>query len=358
MTEFQLTSLRNNSVWAVYRLRERIDMDPVYQREGGIWNLEKQQLLIDTIINQFDVPKIYLHKFPTAVERNGQVLEYAVIDGKQRLNAIFRFIEGKYALASSFEYLHGGDVKAAKFTYNDLARHYPDIKTDFDSFALDIVAIETDDLELIEDMFSRLNEAVPLNAAEKRNALPGPLPSVIRGLASHPFFDEKLPFTNKRYRHYDLAAKMVMTVARNAVVDTKKAYLDRFFYDTREAATDDVAPWNEEALSILNDMSAIFVDRDPLLRSIGMVTLYFHLFRRAREKNLTASITRPAIEGFEQLRQENRQAAEQDISQADYNILEFDRYTQSPNDGIAMRFRLAVIDDKLFSGALGFELPA
>jgi len=35
-------------------------------------------------------------------------------------------------------------------------------------------------------------------------------------------------------------------------------------------------------------------------------------------------------------------------------LLEFDRFTQSPNDGIAMRFRMAVFDEHLFQGALGF----
>jgi hypothetical protein len=57
-------------------------MNPVYQREGDIWDREKRQLLIDTILNQFDVPKIYLHKFLQPIERDGRTLEYAVIDGK------------------------------------------------------------------------------------------------------------------------------------------------------------------------------------------------------------------------------------------------------------------------------------
>ena len=46
-----------------------------------------------------------------------------------------------------------------------------------------------------------------------------------------------------------------------------------------------------------------------------------------------------------------------DISQPDYKLLEFDRYTQSPNDGVALRYRLAVIDEKTFGGKLGFEQP-
>lgn len=234
MNDFQLSSLRNASVWGLYRLKDRVEMNPLYQREGDIWSLDKRQLLIDIIVNQFDVPKIYLHKFPQAMERDGKTYEYAVIDGKQRLTAIWAFIDGGFALASDFAYLksegNGITVTAGGLTYADLARKYPDVKTDFDSYALDVVCIETDDPELIEDLFSRLNEAVPLSAPEKRNALPGPLPSAVRTLSRHEFFTVKLPFSNRRYRHYDLAAKMLLIEHRNDISDTKKAYLDDFFY--------------------------------------------------------------------------------------------------------------------------------
>ena len=67
MTRFRLGTLHNSSAWTVYRMRDRIKMDPEYQRQGDIWNREKRQMLIDTIINGLDVPKLYLHKFPTPV---------------------------------------------------------------------------------------------------------------------------------------------------------------------------------------------------------------------------------------------------------------------------------------------------
>ena len=105
MSTFTLSDLRNNSVWALYRLRGKLDMNPVYQRESDIWDLDKKQLLVDTILNRFDVPKIYLHKFPTPVMKNAVSYEYAVIDGKQRLTTVWAFIEGAFALADDFEYL-------------------------------------------------------------------------------------------------------------------------------------------------------------------------------------------------------------------------------------------------------------
>lgn len=353
MKPFKLSTVRNSSVWGIYRLRDVIEMNPVYQREGEIWNLEKRQLLVDTIINQFDVPKIYLHKFPKPRNVNGQTFEYAVIDGKQRLSAIFSFIEGNYALSDSFEYIRAEGISAANFKYNDLAKQYPDLKTDFDSFPLDVIAIETDDVELIEDLFSRLNEAVPLNAAEKRNARPGRLPNAVRELAKHDFFIRKIPFANSRYRHFDLISKFLMSESRNGVVDTKKAYIDRFFGDHADTPQDIIDALKAKVSAVLDAMTVVFVDKDPLLRSVGMATLYFHLFRRSIEKQV--HVSRPPLFAFEEDRIRNRTKAEADISSAEYNLLEFDRFTQSPNDAIAMRYRLAVIDQKLFKGKLGFE---
>lgn len=96
------------------------------------------------------------------------------------------------------------------------------IKARFDASPLSIVTINTDDMELIEDLFSRLNEAVALNAPEKRNAFGGPLPEIIRAVANHEFFLKRIPFGDKRYRHRDLAAKFLYLQFANRIVNTKK----------------------------------------------------------------------------------------------------------------------------------------
>jgi len=75
---------------------------------------------------------------------------------------------------------------------------------------------------MIEEMFSRLNEAAPLTAPEKRNAYGGPLPRLIRKLATKPFFTKNLPFRNKRYRHFDLATRFLLAEDKKGVVDAKK----------------------------------------------------------------------------------------------------------------------------------------
>jgi hypothetical protein len=355
MSNFSLSHMRNATPWSLYRMKEVIDLSPTYQREGGIWTDDKRRLLIDTIINRFDVPKIYLHQFAQPIMKGGKPFEYAVIDGKQRLDTLFQFIEGKFALDSDFEYLHAEGINASNMTYGELARTYPDLKTDFDSSALDVVVIQTDDIELIEEMFSRLNEAVPLNAAEKRNAKPGPVPSAVRRLSEHVFWHTKVPFPNTRYRHYDLAAKMLYIESRRVVPDTKKAYLDKFFNDNTEANQAAIESYLAAASQNLTDMTAVFTDNDGLLRSVGMLILYFHLFKAARAKGIDPP-TRASLVEFEETRHLNRGHAENEITSAKYDLLEFDRYAQSPNDAIAIRYRLSVMDDWLYGGTLGLKL--
>ena len=355
MSRFEIGKLQRSSAWSMFRMRDRIKMNPEYQRQGDVWNADKRRLLIDTMINGFDVPKLYLHKFPSPQIEGDASFEYAMVDGKQRTEAIFDFIENRFALDSEFKYLPDAAVALGGLTYKELASRYPDIKQDFDSFTLDVVTIDTDDIELIEDLFSRLNEAMPLNAAEKRNARPGPLPRLVREIARHRFFTEKLPFTNNRYRHFDIIAKMLLMASRGTVADTKKAYIDDFFAAHADSNVSDVEPYKDAVVSVLDSMADIFTDADPLLRSVGMISLYFLMFGAAIERDITDRMVRAEFAAFEERRVDNRREAEQDITQADYNLLEFDRFTQSPNDGIAMRFRLAVLDDILFNGDLGFS---
>jgi hypothetical protein len=288
------------------------------------------------------------------LEIDGNFYNYAVVDGKQRLDAIWGFISGDFTLGDNFEYFQNPDIRLSNLTYRELGEQFPDIKNDFDSYRLDVMSIRTDEQEIIEDLFSRLNEAVPLNAAEKRNAKPGPMPDVIRELVRQPFFQTRLPFSNNRYRHFDLAAKFFLLARNEEPADTKKAYLDRLFesYAARDAEAP--GPVLARTIETLTYMSETFVENDTLLKTIGMVSVYFLLFDRNRQLGRPVAIDRSMLLTFEQTRADNRERASENEAEANYQLLEFDRYAQSPNDGIALRYRMAVIDRSIFGDQLGF----
>ncbi len=358
MRPFRTTRINepDNSAWRLYRMRDLIQTDPDYQRSSDIWTEEKKQLLIDTILNGFDVPKLYFHKFPTPQLKGTVEMEYAIIDGKQRLEAIWGYIEGKFALSSDFDCLWDPSMQAAGMTYADLSKNFPDLKTALDSYPLTIVCIETADIEIIEDMFSRLNEAVPLSAAEKRNAKGGPVPVAIKSLVAHAFFDGKLPFGNSRYRHYDLAAKFLLASEKCKVIDTKKRSLDRFVEEwAAKLQRDQPLPFYADTHAILDSMAAVFTDRDRLLRQVGAVVLYFHLFRLARVGGWMAEIERHKFEQFEKSRSENKQVAEVGGEPVELEFLDFDRYAQSSNDAYAVKIRIQILMKHVFGRTVTLE---
>ena len=222
MNSLRIYDKRQDSVIYVYGERNEIWTDPPYQRMSGIWPLEKRQLLIDSILNGFDIPKLYFHELSSPRKAKGTLQRHAIIDGKQRLESIWGFINGEFALSESFELFDQPRLKAAGLTYTELAETFPRLKSLFDATRLPIVVVETSDTELIEEMFSRLNEAVPLNAPEKRNAFGGAMPKAIRQVAKKGFFTKKLPYPNRRYRHFDLATKFLYIEDTDSIIDTKK----------------------------------------------------------------------------------------------------------------------------------------
>jgi hypothetical protein len=185
--------------------RNVINDSPPYQRESGIWSREKQQLFLDSLFNNYDVPKLYFHDLRSKHPK----FKYAVIDGKQRLHAIWDFLDDKVRLADDFNVEQPENDKPPKggSTFSKLASNWQDI---FKSKTLDVVLVQHAEEDDIEDLFSRLNNGEPLTAAEKRNAKPGAVTKLIRDVAAMRVLRERLAFPNTRYQHYEVAAKFLL----------------------------------------------------------------------------------------------------------------------------------------------------
>lgn len=346
MPRIRISELRNSSILRIYAERHVIQADPDYQRMGGVWNLEKRQLLMDTVINDFDMPKLYFHEFTHPRElADGSKVNYAIVDGRQRLETIWSFIDGDFTLADDFEFYEDPSVNAAGLTYAELGKRYPHLKTMVDSYTLPITAVLTEDIDLIEEMFLRLNEAVPLNAAEKRNAIGGPMARTIREVANHVFFENNIPFSNLRYQHREVAAKFLLLTWTDAVGDTKKAYLDNMVRRFKDRDDSDGAGELEKRVGeVLNHASQIFVREDVLLKTQAMTVIYFLALKRALDDECIEVVTRSAFVAFEKMREENRSIAEDDIADASYELLEFDRmHSQGSNDKSSIEFRLDIL---------------
>jgi hypothetical protein len=351
MELFEVYAFGNNNPSYLHSIRSEIDMDPIYQRQGQIWSPYKRQLLIDSIINGFDLPKIYIHKYPEPVKKEGRRYQYALVDGKQRLEAIFDFIDNKFPLAPSFEFLSDKNSDLKNLTFKELGEKYPQVISRFVSTSLPIQVIRTSDTELIEEMFSRLNEAVPLNAPEQRNAFGGPAPVAVKRIADHEFFTSKLPFSDNRYRHRDLAAKFLLweddwETNSDSVKDVKKKQLDDFFREVRKPSSNGkrrIETATAKSLLRLDALLANFVDSDMLLRSVGIVSVYYILMQDRQMRGL-AFPARASLAKFEKHRREDLAIDDEKLTRGHVALLEFNRLSQSPNDNGALVYRYQVID--------------
>lgn len=354
MSSLKTYPLQNSAILRINAERDAIKVDPEYQRQGEVWNLEKKQLLIDSILNDYDIPKLYFHHLMQwyANDFDQDRFRYAVIDGRQRLEAIWDFVDGKFCIGNDFKYLEDPSVLVGGLTYTGLAEKAPKLKVRFDSFALPVVLVETDDIDLIEDMFSRLNEAVPLNAAEKRNAFGGAMAAGIRVLAEHALFQSKVRFGNGRYQFREVAARLLLlelhlgTEAR--IVDTKKASLDemvRIFHGAQNEVDGLLAP----VRTVLDALVPKFVNNDVLLRSQSVIPVIYLVARELLvSSTFDGCFDRQRITAFYDLLAKNRFVASRRLEIASFELLEFDRLSQQgTNDASSIKFRYELLLDFL-----------
>ena len=350
MATIKTYAMPNSTILRINSEKDFINISPEYQRNGEVWTKEKKQLLIDSILNDYDIPKLYFHLLPKSSEESK--FDYAIIDGRQRIEAIWGFMNGDFPLSEDFVLLSNEDVRATGLTYADLAKEFPRLRVRLDSYVLPIVLVETDEIELIEDMFSRLNEAVPLNAAEKRNAFGGPMAKSIRDLADEPFFTEMVRFSNKRYQYREVATRFLFLEYclnnNGRLLDTKKPYLDKMVLNFKHASVLDVKPFFDRSYTIVQAMASIFSKSDYLLRSQAIVTIYYLVFRIALENKQVIQISRTKLLDFLTALSDNKRAAEIDITTANYDFLEFDRLSQQgTNDAYSIRERTRILCDFL-----------
>lgn len=173
----------------IFRRRDRYDI-PDWQRQE-VWNREKKQRLIDSILRSWKLPKFYL------VQASAD--NYLVEDGQQRLNAIWEFFSNELPLEPESAKRFGGRF------YRDLPRKVAD---SFDDFEIEYDVISGASDEELKEFFQRLQEGMPLTSSEKLNAVPSKLTDYCRSTTHHPFFKQTVAIPNTRYAHFDIVAKV------------------------------------------------------------------------------------------------------------------------------------------------------
>ena len=137
----------------------KLDLEPSYQRKS-VWNRSDREFYLDTIINNFPCPPIFLHK---DMDPDGKVT-YRVIDGKQRLSTIIDFSKDKVAFGKNPEQATSYDDKR----FSELLE---DQKRTFWNYMLPVEMVNADSVDIIRSIFDRLNRNnKKLNDQELRKA--------------------------------------------------------------------------------------------------------------------------------------------------------------------------------------------
>lgn len=339
--------------------RDNIEMNAEYQRRGRLWSDEDKALLIDSILNDYDIPKLYVADFTfTNTPLNKTNKAYAVIDGKQRFEAIFDFFDNKIRLNKDFVYLKDTSLRLAGLSYKDLQANYPKIARKFDNFPLPVVSVISDEPGKINDLFVRLNKSSKaLTGAEVRNAMKGPVPGLIRRISQNDFFKSRIRFDIKRGADYNAAAKLLLIEFLAGFSDTKKGNLDRLVIQAAEKSQNlNLVSTVRDVERNLNRMVEVFNPKDPLLTSQGPITVYYWLIRGVSEQYRPR--IREFLVAFKDERVKNRKKSKDRLSDVDDELLSFDFMDRSVNSKESQigRHRILLTRFALFVGVTPSEL--
>jgi len=182
----------------------RIIYNAEFQR-GEVWNIHKKQKLIDSILRGYNINTVFLRQ-----RGDGK---YECLDGQQRLKAILRgFLKNKFPINPRI---------TPEFNREAYFDELPDtLKSKIKSYLIYAIVFYTDDDEETCKIFLRLQEGVPLNSAEKLNAMTGFLRNEIVELSRHPVL-KKSGIRDYRFSHRYILAQAYLLTLRNQITDVK-----------------------------------------------------------------------------------------------------------------------------------------
>ena len=168
-----------------------------YQR-SEVWKRPKKQLLMDSILKDYDIGSIILRQ---------QKDKWEILDGQQRLKAVFDFTDGQFPLSK----------ETAKFGGKLWKELDPSVQWgQFMNRQVYCTKIYSVDDETTSEIFLRVQEGMPLNSAEKLNAMRGKLRNEIYEISQHPFFIQTR-IKEYRFAYRYLCAQIALQEMDNGV---------------------------------------------------------------------------------------------------------------------------------------------
>ncbi|PYB98150.1 hypothetical protein DMX09_25530 [Pseudomonas protegens] len=197
-----------------------LQMKPPFQR-NPVWTLPQKSYLIDSILNGYPVPEIYMQEF---VDETGNE-RHIIIDGQQRTRACLEFIEGGFAIKED-ESPTWGSMK-----FDDLS---PDDKKKIFGYTFIVRILPEMSDNDIRGIFQRLNKnVVALNSQELRQATYwGPFIQTMQELSNYGYWNTTGIFTPVNVRRMmDIEYVSELAIAVLHGHQNKKETIDKFYQE-------------------------------------------------------------------------------------------------------------------------------
>ncbi len=267
---------KKTSKWIVDNYKNGLlVVDNSFQR-NYVW-LEKHQIsLIETILLGYAIPEIYLWVIDTD-PITGET-KYSIVDGQQRIGAVFNFIDGKFRLRRA--YLSNKDADYVGKTFSDLSDDEKRLIWSY-SFTIRQLPQEVSRDEIVK-MFLRLNSTdKSLNPQELRNAeFNGEFLDNAQNIAKLDFWKKNKIFnidSIRRMKDIEFISSLLIFLRNGIESETTQKTINKM-YDLFNEKYDEKESDFTMVVSILNKIQDV-IDYDPnTLKALSKTTHFYTLF--------------------------------------------------------------------------------
>ncbi len=255
--------------WENYQLG-KYNFEPDYQRPSDVWAYSKKSFLIDTILKNFPMPPIFLHQH---IDTDTGKTIYDIIDGKQRLTTIISFIKNEVSIPDDFSNDTYGDEMLNGLFFEDFEKKaLSEWKKIFWKYELTIEYIDTDQIDIVNNIFDRLNRnGEPLTNQELRNAKfhNSDFYKLIEKCSRLSFWDYPLSKLQKnRLEHHEFIAELLFVLLENQI----------FASDRSEIIDDLFSKYAKSELTSTDEVYEEFASISKILDDFGLDLERYRIF--------------------------------------------------------------------------------
>lgn len=253
-------------------LDKALILKPPYQRKP-VWTDDQKAYLIDTIIKNYHIPEIYIHR---DMDQDGKAI-YNIVDGQQRVRSILDFLVGDFALSEEY------NPEYADYNFEDL----PDsIKKQIWNYTLYAREITDATEEEVRNLFKRMNRnVVALNTQELRHATySGDFIKLMEELAEDEYWAEnKIVTPNEIRRMKDVQFISELFISMMNGIQDKTKEMDRY-YQLYEESFRERNKWRKLFEHILDTIILLLPDiKDQRWRNKSDFYTLFMVLREIQE---------------------------------------------------------------------------